>query len=113
MAGGTRENDPAAHRILGETTDPYGARIVLLWHVWHDKVVRDHPELGSLSGAILLVVTVPDHVEDDPIRRDRKRYFARNAGPSRWLLVVVSYEQTPARIISVFAHRKDPPTWNA
>ncbi len=41
------------------------------------------------------------------------RYYARDVGPSRWLLVVVSYEQEPARVISVFATRKDPKTWSA
>lgn len=40
-------------------------------------------------------------------------YYARQAGPSRWFLVVVSYEQEPARVISVFATRKDPQSWSA
>lgn len=32
--------------------------------------------------------------------------------PRRWLLVVVSYEKKPARIISVFGNRKDPRSWS-
>ncbi len=32
-------------------------------------------------------------------------------GPSRWLLVVVSYEQEPARILTAVALRKDPKQW--
>jgi hypothetical protein len=42
----------------------------------------------------------------------RRRYYLKDAGPSRWLLVVVSYEQEPARIISAFGNRKDPPSWS-
>jgi len=37
----------------------------------------------------------------------------QHTGPSQWLLVVVSYEQTPARIVSAFANRKDPKSWSA
>ncbi len=48
-----------------------------------------------------------------PIFEQRARYYARGVGPSRWLLVVVSYEQTPARIVSAFANRKDPKSWSA
>jgi hypothetical protein len=55
----------------------------------------------------------PDHVAPDPIFQQRKRYYARSVGPSRWLLVVVSYEQMPARIVSAFANRKDPKSWSA
>ncbi|HEY2766832.1 MAG TPA: hypothetical protein VGI76_01170 [Solirubrobacteraceae bacterium] len=62
--------------------------------------------------AALQAVTTPDHVASDPIFSERTRYYARGAGPSQWLLVVVGYEQTPARIVSVFANRKDPKSWS-
>jgi hypothetical protein len=62
---------------------------------------------------VLATVTSPTHIADDPTFEARKRFYARNVGPSRWLLVVVSYEQTPARIISAFAIRKDPRPWSA
>jgi uncharacterized DUF497 family protein len=61
----------------------------------------------------LRAVSTPDHVAADPDSAARKRFYVRGACPSRWLLVVVSYEQQPARIISVFANRKDPKTWSA
>lgn len=66
---------------------------------------------GALTDVMQTVAT-PDHVEDDPVREQRTRYFRRHVGPSRWLLVVVSYEQVPARVISAFAHRRDPSSWN-
>ena len=60
-----------------------------------------------------LMVRAPDHSEPDPVRPDRRRCYARGVGPSAWLVVIVSYEQEPARIVSAFANRKDPPTWSA
>jgi hypothetical protein len=99
--------------IVGETTDLNGMRVVLLRRVWQEKVVVDHPEMASFVDDVLETVSDPDHIEPDPIFRDRIRYYARDLGPSEWLLVVVSYEQAQARIVSAFANRKDPPRWRA
>ncbi|HTC59827.1 MAG TPA: hypothetical protein VK691_06855 [Solirubrobacteraceae bacterium] len=96
-----------------ETTDPDGARVVLKDEIWRKKIVRDHPEIAAHRSDVLRVVSAPDHVASDPIFEERTRYYASGVGPSRWLLVVVSYEQTPARIVSAFANRKDPKSWSA
>jgi hypothetical protein len=96
-----------------ETTDPTGARVVLDPAVWREKIVRDHPEIAAHISDVLQAVAKPDHIVIDPSCEARKRYYAREAGPSRWLLVVVSYEQAPARIVSAFANRKDPRSWSA
>ncbi len=96
-----------------ETNDPDGARVVLKDEVWREKIVRDHPEIADHRTEVLRAVSAPNHVAADPIFERRKRYYARGVGPSRWLLVVVSYEQTPARIVSAFANRKDPKSWSA
>ena len=96
-----------------ETTDPAGTRVVLKDEVWREKIVRDHPEIVEHGADVLRAVSAPDHVATDPIFEQRKRYYMRDVGPSRWLLVVVSYEQTPARIVSAFANRKDPKSWSA
>jgi hypothetical protein len=99
--------------LAGETTDPDGERVVLLDAVWREKIVRDHPEMSAHLAAVLRAANTPDHIAPDPIFAERTRYYARGAGPSQWLLVVVSYEQTPARIVSAFANRKDPKSWSA
>lgn len=96
-----------------ETTDPAGARVVLDDTLWREKIVRDHPEIEPHREDALRAVSTPDHVAPDSSFEDRKRYHTRSVGPSRWLLVVVSFEQTPARIVSVFANRKDPKSWSA
>lgn len=99
--------------IIGETTYMEGMPVVLLESVWQQKVLPEHIELASYMKEVLRAVRFPAHVEVDPVYPERRRCFARDVGPSRWLLVVVSYEQTPARVISAFGHRKDPPTWEA
>jgi sarcosine oxidase gamma subunit len=96
-----------------ETTDPEGRQVVLADAVWRKKIVRDHPEIDRHVSDVLQTVTKPDHVAADPIVAARTRYYARGVGPGRWLLVVVSYEQVPARIVSAFANRKDPRSWSA
>ena len=96
-----------------ETTDPGGFRVILKDEIWREKIVRDHPEIAEHKAGVLGAVSAPDYVAADPIFEQRQRYYARGVGPSRWLLVVVSYEQTPARIVSAFANRKDPKSWSA
>jgi hypothetical protein len=98
--------------IIGETVDAEGARVVLLTRIWREKLLPEHIELADCMHDVLGAVTSAEHIEVDPVYPERRRSFARDVGPSRWLLVVVSYEQTPARIISAFGHRKDPPTWD-
>jgi hypothetical protein len=102
------DSPPAA-----ETVDPAGARVVLDERVWSEKIVLDHPEIATHREDALRAVSAADYVAPDPGSADRKRFYLRGVGPSRWLLVVVSYEETPARIIFVFANRKDPKTWSA
>lgn len=97
-------------RLLGEVTDPDGRLVALPARIWGEKIVRDHPELSGQLEAVLDTVGGPDHVEPDP-REDRRRYYRRRVGPSRWLLVVVSFEQERARIITALAIRKDPKRW--
>jgi hypothetical protein len=75
-----------------------------------DKITRDHPELVDHLEAVMETVAKPDHVEPDALP-DRTRFYRRGAGPSRWLMAVVSYEQQPARIITTMANRKDPRRW--
>ncbi|MDA8069490.1 MAG: hypothetical protein M0T77_12915 [Actinomycetota bacterium] len=94
----------------GTATDRNGLKVVLLVRIWEGKIARDHPELVGHLDAVLETVATPDHVEPDALP-DRARFYRRDAGPSRWLMAVVSYEQEPARIITALANRKDPKRW--
>jgi len=101
----------SAHEgLAGEVSDPDGNRVVLLVRIWEWKISLDHPELRDHLVELLEVVRAPDHVESDPLP-GRRRYYRRNVGPSSWLLVVVSFEQEPARIITAMALRRDPKRW--
>jgi hypothetical protein len=100
----------AQDRVLAELTDPDGRSVVLLARIWENKITREHPELRDHLDQVVGTVAEPDHAEPDP-RAQRRRYYRRRVGPSRWLLVVVSFEQRPGRIITAVATRKDPRQW--
>ncbi len=102
------QNEPT----VDEISDSCGTRVVLATRLWREKIVRDHPEIEPHLGEVMPTVASPDHTEPDPGYESRVRYYARGVGPSRWLLVLVSYEQTPARVVSVFGTRKDPKSWS-
>lgn len=101
-----------SEEIVGETNDSDGRRVVLLARIWCEKVVVEHPEMLSCADAVLEAVAAAEHVETDSRYPGRTHYFSKGIGPSSWLLVVVSYEQEPARIITAFPRRKDPPQWD-
>ena len=95
---------------LASVLDPQGREVVLLHRIWESKILPARPELAMFRDDVVATVAAPDHLAADP-RDERLRYYRRHVGPSRWLVVVVSYEQVPARVITAFASRKDPPTW--
>jgi hypothetical protein len=98
--------------FAGEALDPDGNRVVVPAALWHEKVLRYHPELSPHLDDVLEAISDPDHVAADAGFAGRRRHYLRDAGPSRWLLVVLSYEQEPAQMITVFANRKDPRSWS-
>ena len=104
-----------ARSILAETATPEGLRVVLFEDTWRLHILNPHsghaelePHLGALLGAI----SSPDHREADSWP-DRERFFKREAGPSRWLMVVVDSEQEPARIVTAlgYRHGRSPDGW--
>jgi hypothetical protein len=61
--------------------------------------------------AILTAVSAPDDRGPDP-RSGRERFYRRDVGPSRWLFVVIDFNAVPARVVTAYGHRKDPPRSN-
>lgn len=95
--------------VLGEVTDPEGRSVELTSERWGHIVDEfdGHPELGGYQAEILRTVSNPD--ESRPGRRRNERwYLRRDAGPSRWLQVVVAYEDDRGWIVTAFARRRDP-----
>ena len=102
--------------ILAETTMPDATRVVLFTDTWHQHILdprEGHGELATHLEAVLATVSTPDHREPDPFER-RERFYKRGVGPSRWLMVVVSFEQKPPRIVTAlgYGHGRAPAGWN-
>ena len=95
---------------MAQLTDREGREVVLLVRIWENKILRDHRELVGHLGAVLATVRAPDHGEPDSAPH-RERLYRSAVGPSRWLLVVVSFEQKPGRVITALGNRKDPKLW--
>jgi hypothetical protein len=100
------------NELAGEAHDPDGNRVVVPAPRWQEKVLRDHPELDSHFADVLRAFSQPNHIAADPTFANRRHHYLRDAGPSRWLLVVLSYEQEPARLVTAFPNRKDPRSWS-
>jgi hypothetical protein len=95
--------------VLDSTEDPDGRRVELTVERWTHIVDQriGHPELIVHQEAILRAVSAPDAVQSG--RRSNERwYFLRDAGPSRWLQVVVAYEENRGWIVTAFGRRRDP-----
>ena len=58
--------------------------LLLRGALWEEKLLRDHPEVGPHLVDVLGAVAEPDHVAVDPVYEQRRRYYLRDAGPSRW-----------------------------
>jgi len=96
-------------RRLPEDHDPDGRRVVLDGDGW-GHIVREHPEMNAHQREILATIASPDHRDADP-RPRRERYWRDGVGPSRWLFVVVDFGESPARVVTAFGRRDDPPGW--
>jgi hypothetical protein len=87
--------------ILAQVVDPDGRRIELTVER-RDHIVDDHdghPELDAYLADVMLAVSEPH--EQRPGHRDNELwYFRRNVGPSRWLQVVVAYEEERGWIVT-------------
>ncbi len=89
--------------------DPSGRRVELTIERWAHIIDprTGHPELAAHELEVIRAVSEPDVVRLG--RRENERWhFLRAAGPSRWLQVVVAYEQERGWIVTAFGRRRDP-----
>jgi hypothetical protein len=95
----------ATRDIQAETNTPDGRRVMLFEDTWREHITdprEGHPEIEPHLDAVLATVSQPDYHEPD-VRAGRERFYKHAAGPTSWLVVVVSFEQEPARIVTAFA----------
>ena len=97
--------------VLAGVSDPDGRQVELTAERWA-HILEEHGEMAVHRGALLGTVTEPQHRTPDP-RPQRERYWRRGLGPSRWLLVVIDFGSDPARVVTAFGNRKDPPGWTS
>lgn len=107
--------DAKGRPILAETATVEGTRVVLFEDTWLLHVLNPdhgHAELEPHLKAVLDAIGSPDHREPDGWP-DRERFFKRDVGPSRWLMVVVDFEEEPARIVTAlgYRHGHSPDGW--
>lgn len=92
---------------LRSTRDPRGREVVLAAERW-DHIIDGHPELKRYESDILRAIETPS--ETAPGREpDEEWFYLADAGPSRWLKVVVVFDTAGSgRIITAFPRRSKP-----
>jgi hypothetical protein len=97
----------SSRSIQAETATPEGVRVALYEDTWHR-----HDEMEPYLDAALGAVSEPEHRRPDP-QLGRDKFYKQHAGPSRWLVTVVSFEQEPARIVTAFGRGQPPSGWTS
>lgn len=95
--------------ILLETEDPDGRRVELTAERWRHILIEPdgHPELVDYQAEVMRAVHAPDQRRPGR-KRNEQWFFLRDAGPSRWLQVVVAYEDDRGWIVTAFGRRRSP-----
>jgi hypothetical protein len=94
---------------LLEQRDPDDRLVVLDDAGWR-HIVEEHPEMTPHAAGVMATIARPDYREGDP-RPGRERFWREGLGPGRWLFAVVDFNESPARIVTAFGRRDDPPGW--
>lgn len=86
--------------------DPDGTLVELTSERW-DHIRTGHPDLKPFRDEVLACIAAPT------IRRPGREpnehwHYLRDAGPSRWLKVVVAYEGDRGYVRTAFARRTFP-----
>jgi hypothetical protein len=87
--------------------DPKGREISLDDERWA-HIIDGHPELSDIRDDVLRAVKAPTEILAGRAP-DEEWFYLADAGPSRWLKVVVVFDPTDGgRIITAFGRRRKP-----
>lgn len=92
--------------VLARASMANGELVVLTQRAW-SHIAAEHPEMTVHRNAVMAAAATPEVVADDP-RPGRRRHYRSGVGPSQWVRVIVDFNQSPARIVTAHAHRKEP-----
>lgn len=91
---------------LHEATDPDGRRVVFDERTERHLAQR-RPQMLAHMSTILEAVRQPDHREEDPAP-GRERFFRGDLDPSRFLRVVVDFNESPGFVVTAFVQDHKP-----
>lgn len=87
--------------------DPQGRDVMLGAERW-EHIIDGHPELRDMQREVLRAVKSPSEVLTGRMP-DEEWFYLADAGPSRWLKVVVVFDRANSgRIITAFGRRRKP-----
>jgi hypothetical protein len=96
-----------ADALPAAAIDPEGRTVVLTAERW-GHITERHPELAAYQTEILDTVRTPSRHRPGPTPGEHW-FYRENAGPSRWLKVVVRFESIDhGNILTAFARRSMP-----
>lgn len=89
----------------GPATSPGSRPIVLSEERWAHVLAR-HPELGACRAEVLAVLANP--AQRVAGSHPNEEWLYGPGGPSRWLKVVVHWDQDSGSVVTAFARRSLP-----
>jgi hypothetical protein len=92
---------------MDEAVDPHGRTIHLTEERWR-HIIDGHPYMAPFRAEVLRAVKAPTDLIEQP-RPAQDWFYLQDAGPSRWLKVVVAFdENSVGSIRTAFPRRSKP-----
>jgi hypothetical protein len=90
------------------TTDPLGRKVQLTEERWN-HIVEGHPYMAPFRADVMRAIEEPTHRIEQP-RPDQDWFYLQGAGPSRWLKVVVAFDEDSiiGSVRTAFPRRSKP-----
>ncbi len=92
---------------MDETVDPLGRAVRLAEERWR-HIVDGHPYMAPFRAEVLRAIAEPTELIEQP-RPGQDWFYLRSAGPSRWLKVVVAFDEDSVGSIRTAFPRRDKP----
>lgn len=89
------------------TLDPLGRKVSLPTRSWN-HIAYGHPQISSNRDDVIRAIKAPT-IWCPGHKPDQAWFYLEGIGPSKWLKVVVAYdEKSTGKVITAFPTRRDP-----